>query len=230
MNIKKLSYCDIIIGTDEISKRVNKEKPDWMFDGHLKKYYDQYINKNSIVLDIGANIGTHSLYFSNISKKVYAFEAQRILFYHLCANIFLNQRTNIYAFNNVVYDKKSLFSLTENTPNYFSNHASACLGFSEINTDNTHDDKDIVNSIRIDDINFESVDFIKIDAQGSDLICMRGAVNTIKKFKPIITFEIENKNLLNVHGISHQDHFDFLDDIGYGYKHISYGDYLAFPI
>ena len=37
---------------------------------------DKYLNKNSIVLDLGANIGNHTLYWNKITKvkKIYAFE------------------------------------------------------------------------------------------------------------------------------------------------------------
>ena len=42
----------------------------------------------------------------------------------------------------------------------------------------------------IDSCNFENVDFIKIDVEGQELSVLRGALSTISKWKPMISFEV----------------------------------------
>src|SRR4051812_16828084 len=60
----------------------------------------QIIKPGSVVLDIGANIGTHTICFAKQALPggvVYAFEPQRLVFQNLCANIALNQLVNVIA-------------------------------------------------------------------------------------------------------------------------------------
>lgn len=52
------------------------------------------------------------------------------------------------------------------------------------------------------------VDFIKIDVEGYELNCIRGAVNTIKDNRPAIFCEAINKNITN-------EVVSFLSDLGY---------------
>ncbi|MEN9712504.1 MAG: hypothetical protein RLY90_765, partial [Pseudomonadota bacterium] len=55
---------------------------------------------SSIALDIGANFGTYSLAMARAMQKlggrVYAFEAQRIIYYMLCGSVSLNSLENCY--------------------------------------------------------------------------------------------------------------------------------------
>ena len=64
---------------------------------HIRKY----INKNSVILDAGANIGNHTIYFSEICKaqKVFAYEPQKHVFNILKKNNELNNLKNVEIFN-----------------------------------------------------------------------------------------------------------------------------------
>ena len=55
--------------------------------------------RDKIVVDIGANIGTFSLFASKYAKKVYSYEPGPTNFDMLKMNIALNKITNIEAFN-----------------------------------------------------------------------------------------------------------------------------------
>lgn len=68
-----------------------------------------YIKKDAVILDIGANIGNHSVYWAthNRAKKVYAFEPVRRTFEILQKNIQINRlETKIQPFNIGLSDKK----------------------------------------------------------------------------------------------------------------------------
>ncbi|HEX5393901.1 MAG TPA: FkbM family methyltransferase [Rhodocyclaceae bacterium] len=56
-----------------------------------------------LILDIGANMGAFAIPIAkNMADRgglIYAFEPQRIVYYQLCGNVFLNRLDNIYAFN-----------------------------------------------------------------------------------------------------------------------------------
>ena len=62
--------------------------------------FKQIIREGQIVLDVGANIGQNTLFFSQavgITGEVHAFEPQRLFFQTLCANVALNSIVNVYA-------------------------------------------------------------------------------------------------------------------------------------
>jgi FkbM family methyltransferase len=60
-----------------------------------------FIKPGDVVIDVGANIGTHTVFFAQRSGptgQVFAFEPQRIVFQTLCANLALNGLLNVHAF------------------------------------------------------------------------------------------------------------------------------------
>src|SRR6186997_961635 len=62
--------------------------------------FEQVVKPGWVVVEAGANIGTHTLALSRLagaSGQVHAFEPQRLVFQTLCANLALNHCTNVYA-------------------------------------------------------------------------------------------------------------------------------------
>ena len=49
--------------------------------------------------------------------------------------------------------------------------------------------------LTVDSLALEECDFIKIDTEGSEILVLIGALETIKKYKPIIFFEHTDKNV-----------------------------------
>lgn len=45
---------------------------------------------------------------------------------------------------------------------------------------------------RLDDYEFERIDFIKIDIEGYEFYCLEGAKNTLSKHSPVIYVEISD--------------------------------------
>jgi FkbM family methyltransferase len=220
MNIKQLFYGEFILGKDYLSQEIQKKGEDFFWDSFLRPVFDSELNNSSVILEVGANIGLHTVYLSKICKQVIAFEPQREIYYQLCGNLFVNQCFNVKAYNNCIYDKSCMMSILD-TIDYTINNNAPMLGFFESEQGN-------VKAITIDSLNMKP-DFIKIDAQGSDLQCLYGAEQTILKHKPTILFEIENK-LKNVNCFQEDDYFKFLNKINYNVRKISKGsDYIATP-
>lgn len=137
---------------------------------------------NSTVLDIGANIGNHSLYFSSYFSKCISFEPNPRTFSVLEINSRLVD--NIIPMNLGLSDKKCTAPLYMS----FQNVGGASL------SDDWNSEVDSTCYIkldRVDDIidQEEKIGLIKMDVEGHEWFALKGAEKVIKDNKPIIIFE-----------------------------------------
>ena len=124
------------------------------------------IKSSDIVMDVGANIGTHSILFSKkcgISGKVFSIEPNALSASRLKENIKLNNLSNIKIFNVALgkTNKQELLSIGED-PSF---------GKSKIGSDspykNLHKKIDVVMGDKlISENNLEIPNIIKIDVEG----------------------------------------------------------------
>src|SRR5581483_9321033 len=78
--------------------------------------FKSLIKPDDVVLDIGANIGCHTLVFSQLVGRnglVFAYEPQRLIYYTLCANIAINNITNTYCLQNTVSNTEGRIDVPE---------------------------------------------------------------------------------------------------------------------
>ena len=67
--------------------------------------FRQIVEEGSFVVEVGANIGVHTLFFARqvgLTGVVVAFEPQRIVFQTLCANMAINSVTNVQCHQKAV--------------------------------------------------------------------------------------------------------------------------------
>lgn len=148
------------------------------------KLLSKYINEGDIVLDIGANIGTHTVFFAKKVKArgiVYAFEPQRIIFQNLCANVSLNWLTNVKCYNMAL--GKSSGHIFVPYLNYLQRKNFGGLRLGNF----TEGEK--IKLITIDSLRLEKCNLIKIDVEGMEADVVKGASKTISKHKPILFVE-----------------------------------------
>lgn len=162
----------------------------------------EFITPGSIVIDAGANIGTHTVAFANLvgpNGKVYAFEPQPRSFHLLCANLALNCIENVVAREEALSHQSGKISMAPlpNSETFF-NFGGVALS----QTTGTP-----VSATTIDGLDLTSCELIKIDVEGMEVDVIRGAINTITKFKPFLYLE-NNEN-------ESDDIAKALDDIGY---------------
>lgn len=146
----------------------------------------KYIREDSIILDIGANIGLHSLYFSELAHSgvVVSFEPSLLTFELLVRN--LNGRSNVSPINVAISDVGGLLDFFQASDNAYS---------SLVDTKR----KSIVNvskvpCMKIDDVvdalKLHSVDFVKIDVEGLERNVLVGMEQVIATHNPVIFCEI----------------------------------------
>jgi FkbM family methyltransferase len=157
-------------------------------------YIFDFLNKNQIdcegktILDVGGNNGNFAVDFAHLvgdSGVVHSFEPQRIIYYQLCANVFLNGLNNVYCHNEAVGNEDGNTMIE--TPDYFEK-GGVNFGAVEI----VSEDGEGVKSTRIDSREFNDVVFIKIDVQGYESFVIEGAKETINKHRPYLFVEFED--------------------------------------
>jgi len=157
---------------------------------------------DAVVIDVGSNVGTFAIpaALHNLAGKVYAFEAQRIIYYQLCANIILNQLSNVHAVHAAIGNPSNVPD-TIDVPAV--NLATARnLGAVSLNPDvqalmlkkNKYSFERLERTafLSLDSVLPEdagAVDFIKIDVEGMELEVLTGARKLIERDKPIVFFE-----------------------------------------
>lgn len=136
--------------------------------------------KNSSALDIGANIGNHSIFLSRYFSKVISIEPNPYTFQILKFNTQFFSNITIYNFG--LGDKREQLIMFEDNVNYGATSAVYKSGTaSEVN----------INVETLDEISLDTSDIslIKIDVEGMEYRVLLGSVNFIKKENPIIVME-----------------------------------------
>lgn len=152
------------------------------WENNLIKYTQKYLKDDSIILDIGANIGTWSIPLAIENRKIYSFEPFDSSFYALCGNIFLNNKENhIYPRHCALTD-----DVSKNTTMMLPELVN--IGGCKL-IETTTQKKNRYSLQTLDSFHFDKIDLIKMDVEGHELNVLKGAINTINKCKPVIMFE-----------------------------------------
>ena len=136
-----------------------------------------FINANSIVYDIGGNIGYHTVAFASMAKEVHSFEPNDRNYLLLEKNTAHLSNVRLYraACSNVVGES----FISDYDTSQPGNYGECMMGESG----------QPCKTIRIDDLNLPLPDVIKIDVEGHELKVFQGAYNTISKNRPVIFYE-----------------------------------------
>ena len=135
----------------------------------------KYVKNWRTAIDIGANVGLWSRDLVKKFDSVIAFEP--VAMFRECLE------KNVNSSNFTVSD----FALGDQ-------ETTAKMNITEGNTGHTHIDPTSIGNgdtrvVRLDSLNIENVDYIKMDCEGFEYRVIQGAVETIKLWKPIIVVE-----------------------------------------
>jgi len=177
------------------------------YEPDILKIITKHINPQMDVIDIGANIGLFSIYFSKIldsTSKVLAIEPTPLANKYLLQNIKRNGcESKVIVFEGIVSDKKGKVKL--NTIPGMEEYSS--LG--KIFLEGSLKDKVItpinVSTETLDNLvkSFNIIPgFIKIDTEGSEYLVLTGAMDTLRSIKPTILSEICDNYLATLNNSS----------------------------
>jgi len=211
--IKKIFFSEKFL----LKKRLNRA---------IKKVYeeellilDKLVDKNLESVDVGVYRGVYTYKLSKISKHVHSFEPNPLLFSYLNKNL-KKLAKNITLYENALSDVSSTVDLkvpkrfnTFNKKNYEEMYK---LGAATIHEKNLLNNQDFttfkIRTKKLDDVLPDNkIGFIKIDVEGHEENVLNGAVKIIKKNKPVLLVEIEEKHSKkNV-----KETINFINSLGY---------------
>lgn len=178
----------------------------------FKKVFNHYLAKfkQQTLIDVGANIGNHALFFSCYFKEIIAFEPNPTALKLLETNIFLNQTKNIHVIPVGLSSESDTLPFFENPEN---------LGGSGFNLENSHAtvskqlDVEKGDTLLYRDFKSSSIGIIKLDIEGFELHALQGLKQTLIRHQPIILFEAHTSQ----GKAGSQAIFDYLTQLHYAY-------------
>lgn len=159
---------------------------------------EQLLKPGQTALDVGANMGSHTLAFCDFvgpTGRVHAFEPQRIMFQAMVATVALNSWTNAHCHMTAVGAKKGRIRVPSVSYEEPSNFGMVTLApdRSRAKALTYLDDEagEEVEVITIDSLDLAACHLIKIDVEGMEIDVLRGAARTIGTHRPLIYMECQ---------------------------------------
>jgi FkbM family methyltransferase len=203
-------YLPLFSTEDSIKYHIIKNK---IYQQKIVDESKKYIKSNSLVLDVGSNYGQMSIIFSKTKNnvRVLSFEAQKFIFEILKKNIKVNG-ANVRAYYNIVGEFSKIVNMKKtNLSKNFS------WGENNVVIQKSNKNAEKIKVVKIDDLQIKKkISFIKIDAEGMDLMVMKGAYKTILRNKMPIIFEYDEKH--SNYNYTFLDVKKYLNKINYSIK------------
>lgn len=143
-----------------------------------------FIKPGDTVIDIGANIGTHTLAFAQFvedSGQVIAFEPQRLIYQCLCANLAVNSIDNVLALNLGVGRQPGVLRLPPIDYAAPKNFGGIALEENAMG--------EAVNVVSLEHYDPGQCALIKLDVEGMEAQVLEGARPLLSKYEPVMYIE-----------------------------------------
>jgi FkbM family methyltransferase len=184
-----------------------------------KRLYISILRKGDVVIDAGANVGYFTMLFSDLvgaRGRVHAFEPVPATFGLLSENVrqfpyYTNVSLNCAALGDS--DQKTKIFIPD------GDHGQAALVY---HRDASWKDAQVapidIEMMRLDRYagGLEKIDLLKCDVEGAELLILRGAESSLRRFRPKVFLELDER-WTSSFGWSPKDVIGFLRSIGYKY-------------
>lgn len=182
-----------------------------LFEKFLLSFVQQFVDPSKDVLDVGANIGNHSVVFSTYtSGVVHAFEPQPLIYDILETNVRSNNCTNIktYPFGASKTDATFQMNADYSLPD---NHGAFRI---------CDEGSLTIQCKPLDSLELSNIGFVKMDVEGHELEALQGMKQTLKNC-PTLMIEIHENCP------TRQETLDLIQQCGYtSYYKLTHCDYI----
>jgi len=186
----------------------------------------QYITPGDTFVDIGANIGYHTLFSASLLKntgKVIAFEPIKRLAQQIEESVAANQFDNVEVYQNGLGDKAAELDLYVRDEN---------MGGSSLSK---YENLNLVSASSVETISIKTLDSLlpaetrinvmKIDVEGHEFEALKGAENLLREQKPVIFMEFSPIFYKLDYPGKASELITFLESFGYSFETMT-----GFPI
>jgi FkbM family methyltransferase len=173
---------------------------------------DAYPRSGRLFVDVGANVGQWTKPLAVNYERVIAIEPDP----RACAQLETNLPKNVRVMRKAVWSTEGVHTL-----NIFSStrHGSIVRETADEQSGPRQGHLE-VETITLDSLNLEGVDFVKVDTEGAEYEILKGAIQTLKRSHPKLLIEIHNKE--NGEAIP-----QFLSSLGYQVRVIRHPEYAV---
>jgi FkbM family methyltransferase len=151
-----------------------------------------------VAIDCGANIGVHTIEWARQMAgwgQVIAIEAQEYIYYALAGNIVINNCLNAKAIHAAATSADGVMRIP--MPNYMERASFGSLELKQLakpenigqRIDYREEAMTLVRAIRLDSLNLQRLDLVKIDVEGMEIDVLEGAGQSLNNHKPILLIE-----------------------------------------
>ena len=216
----KDSQTILVNPNDEYISRSIMMMGEW--EPHIRTILSKFVKPGMHVMDIGANIGTHTLLISKLvgdEGKVYAFEPCKLNHDILFQNLVINKCKNTVLYKYGLGEKKSEMYIESR---WTQSQKKDNYGAVTLQQSSTSLEDECISILSLDDLELEKLDFIKIDAEGMEDKILLGGKQTLTKCKPVFIIEIHSQDVPRVKQL--------VENLNYKLHQIGGIDFIGFPI
>ncbi len=146
-----------------------------------------------VVLDIGANVGQHTLYMSSFASHIHAFEPHPDFCRAIAHKVTLNRLSNVSIHNLGLGDNNATLQyfapaghqFNKGTGSFVEGYNTDLEPFEYLQVKKGDD--------YIDSLDLARIDFIKIDVEGLEMEVLTGLQKSLQAFRPVIIMEFSEK-------------------------------------
>jgi FkbM family methyltransferase len=191
----------------------NYIKKGLAWEPYLNKVFSQYVKPGDVVVDIGGNIGTHTMNLAKLvglEGRVHVFEPQMKLYTELLMNMKLNHSSNVIPYRVALGASERSAELVHPCS------TNEGMGYIDDQGDET------VVMRTLDSYCLDNVSLIKINIEGYEIEALKGSLETIERNKPVLVVEIFGTD-------SREDRLNFIRGLGYSVSHLEGNSFLCIP-
>jgi len=173
---------------------------------YMMTHYDlpekicKFVKDKKVCIQAGGNMGVYTKMYAAKFQHVYTFEPEPLNFFCLNQNV---TETNVYKYQSCIGKERKLVNLKIKEANRGKNHVNKT----------GH-----IPTLQIDDLGLDVCSLIHLDIEGFELFALQGALQTIRKCKPVIVVEYFEQNAARYDWTLEQLE-SFLKQHGYKLKH-----------